>query len=87
MSEERRDAALGRKTRELVQTLVDTAAMLAVDAPTPALSRQLDLLEVICTEITAECGVDWNAEIVDMAASKIGRIAEILMVRATQDPP
>ena len=76
------DAALGKKTRELMQILADTSAMLALDAPTPALQRQVDSLEGLCKEIASECGVDWDSEIVDLAASKMGRITELIMLRA-----
>lgn len=84
MSDATEDAEIGRKAREMVQALQDAGAMIAVDAPTPQIVKQIRSLRQIAQEICGMCGVDFNAEFMAMA-QKQGRMVEIFLAMSEDE--
>lgn len=83
------DEKIGARTRDLLRAFSDFADMLAIDAPTPVLSRQLDELEKIAEEIDTMAGTkifesNVFATLGDMG--KLMRLYEVLQSRPARPP-
>jgi len=81
------DAKIGARTRDLLRAFSDFSSMLAVDAPTPVLARQLDELEKIAEEIDTLSGSGLFESDVFGAlgdTGKLMRIWELLQYRQAQ---
>jgi hypothetical protein len=81
------DAEIGRRARDLLRSLSAFADMVAIDAPTPVLARQMDELEKIFSEVDALAGTNlcendiWSV-VGDMG--KLMRLYEVLQHRQAQ---
>jgi len=81
------DTNLGKRTRDLLRALSEFADMVAVDAPTPVLARQIDELEQIFFEVDALAGTGlYNNDIWAVLgdAGKLMRLYEVLQHRQAQ---
>lgn len=85
MSDAAKDAEIGRKAREVVQALQDAGAMIAVDAPTPQIVKQVRSIQHLAREVCEMCGVDFDAEVIEVMAQKQGRAAEVFMALLSED--
>lgn len=89
MSNESNDEKIGARTRDLLRAFSDFSDMLAVDAPTPVLARQLDELEKIAAEVDAMAGTglfDSNVFATLGDTGKLMRLYELLQYRQAQNP-
>jgi len=86
------DEKIGARTRDLLRSFSDFADMLAVDAPTSVLARQLDELEEIAGDIDVLAQSSegkrladfWSGLIAD--PGKLMRLYELFQHRQAQDP-
>jgi hypothetical protein len=81
------DAEIGRRARDLLRSFSEFADLVAIDAPTPLLARQMDELEKIFAEVDALAGTSlyendvWSV-LGDMG--KLMRLYEVLQHRQAQ---
>ena len=89
MTDDATNTKIGERTRDLLQALSNFADMLAIDAPTPVLARQLDEMERVARDIDtmAESGV-FEKDVFSMLGdpTRLMRLYELLQHRQAQTP-
>lgn len=89
MTDDATNARIGERTRDLLQALSNFADMLAIDAPTPVLARQLDELEKVARDIDAmsKSGI-FERDVFSMLGdpTRLMRLYELLQHRQAQTP-
>lgn len=83
------DEKIGSRTRDLLRAVSDFADMVAVDAPTPVLSKQLGELEGIFREVDQLAGTQlYDNSIWKVVGDplKLMRLYELLQHRQAQEP-
>lgn len=89
MTDDATNAKIGERTRDLLQALSSFADMLAIDAPTPVLVRQLAEMEKITREIYQTAGVSFAGDIFGGIVDdpvKLMRLYELVQHRQAQAP-
>lgn len=82
------DAKVGGRTRDLLRAFTSFMDMLAVDAPTPVLARQMDELEAIAKEIDALAGTSlFESDVFTRLgdSGKLMRLYELFQYRQARD--
>lgn len=84
------DEKIGERTRALLRALSEFADMVAIDAPIPVLSRQLDQMEVLFIEIDKLAGTGLHENAIWSIVGdpmRLMRLYEVLQHRQAARPP
>lgn len=80
---------IGERTRDLLRAFSNFADMLAVDAPTPVLARQMEELEKIARDVDSIAGSGlFESDVFGLLGDgvKLMRLYELLQYRQAQRP-